>query len=380
MARGGEASLNDLRRGAERSRAEFTETVEELRSKVYDAAAEIRERTSPDAVKAQVGQFIRSRAESLIDAARKNPLPATAIGAGLALPLLRLVRSIPAPILMVGAGIYLAGSSSGKRVTQRLGALADDVLDQASPGVDELGNRIHAVRDRAVDGMASARETLSQGVDSLKQEAAEVGAALSNAADRASGIAADVFGSASDRGGDLERQASEAINYALEALRDGAEAASSMSQRAAAQASDVGLAAGRRVRDRAVEAAQNTSTVVNDSVQRNPLLVGGIGLAIGMLIASLLPRSDIEDGVLGRAKRVAEKRAAGVASKGLRAATGVASAIAADIADEARQEGVTPTGLSEAVDDLGRRVRKVADAAAATAITGVNDQKTDDAA
>ena len=40
---------------------------------------------------------------------------------------------------------------------------------------------------------------------------------------------------------------------------------------------------------------------MSDVIQRNPLLFGGLGLTVGMLIASALPKSDIEKNIMGDA-------------------------------------------------------------------------------
>ncbi|MEA2882181.1 MAG: hypothetical protein QOH32_1437, partial [Bradyrhizobium sp.] len=71
-------SLQEIRRDTERTRAGLTHTVEELRTSVTETANDIRERIRPEAIKAEVSDYIRSRGEQLMDditaAARKNPL------------------------------------------------------------------------------------------------------------------------------------------------------------------------------------------------------------------------------------------------------------------------------------------------------------------
>jgi hypothetical protein len=79
------------------------------------------------------------------------------------------------------------------------------------------------------------------------------------------------------------------------------------------------------MRDRAVETSQKATSIINETLQQNPLLVGGLGLAIGMLIASALPQSDVEKGVLNDAGAQARKQANDLASKGFDAAKGIAA-------------------------------------------------------
>jgi hypothetical protein len=89
----------------------------------------------PDAIKAEVSGYIRSRGEELVnnitEAARRNPMQAVAVGARVAYPLMRLARAIPFPILMIGAGLFFAGSKTGRDLTQKASDIAEDVTDEA---------------------------------------------------------------------------------------------------------------------------------------------------------------------------------------------------------------------------------------------------------
>ena len=114
---------------------------------------------------------------------------------------------------------------------------------------------------------------------------------------------------------------------------------------------------------------------MSEVIQRNPLLVGGLGLTIGMIIASALPKSDIEKDIMGSASADVQKRANELASKQFDTVKGLASEAIAGIAEHASQEGVTPADLNAATEDLGRRVRKVAESASEAAF-GRDDDKT----
>ena len=147
MDRANEKSLTDLKREAERSRAELAETVDQLRSRVSDTVTDFRERASPDSMKAEISDYFRTKADALMDRARENPLQTAAIGIGVGYPLLKVARSIPAPILMVGAGLYLLGTSSGQKfadtVSKKVSAAADGVSDSLSAGVDVANRKVH---------------------------------------------------------------------------------------------------------------------------------------------------------------------------------------------------------------------------------------------
>ena len=110
MVQNDSRSVEDLKRDAERSRAEFTQTVHQLRNTVSDATADLRERLAPETIKADIGDYVRTRGERIVEAAQQNPLQAAAIGAIAAYPVAALMRRIPTPIMMIGAGLFLLSS------------------------------------------------------------------------------------------------------------------------------------------------------------------------------------------------------------------------------------------------------------------------------
>src|SRR3981081_3605979 len=139
-------SLQQIKRETEQTRAGLTSTVEQLKTSVAYTATDIRERIRPEAIKAEVSDYIKSRGERLINdvtaAARRNPMQAVAVGASVAYPLLRLARTIPVPVLMVGAGLFFAGSKTGQAVTQKAAEVASDLSDEVSRRSRDFGDQI----------------------------------------------------------------------------------------------------------------------------------------------------------------------------------------------------------------------------------------------
>src|SRR5258708_16159042 len=139
MQQGSERSLRELQRETEQTRAGLTQTVEQLKTSVSDTASEIMQRISPESIKAEVSDYVRSKAEKMLEditsAARRNPMQAVAVGASLAYPLLRFARAIPMPILMGGAGLFFAGSKTRQSPTQKAADMASPLSDEFSrPG------------------------------------------------------------------------------------------------------------------------------------------------------------------------------------------------------------------------------------------------------
>src|ERR1700688_4280975 len=126
-------SLQKLRRETEQTRTGLTQRVDQLKTSVSETASDLRQRISPEAIKAEVSDYVRSRGERIVEdvtaAVRRNPMQAVAVGASLAYPLLRLARAIPLPVLMIGAGVYFAGSKAGQSATQKASDLVSDLSD-----------------------------------------------------------------------------------------------------------------------------------------------------------------------------------------------------------------------------------------------------------
>src|ERR1700675_2130291 len=158
-------SLQQIKRETEQTRAGLTDTVEQLKTSVAETASDIRHRISPEAIKAEVSGYIKSRGEQLLNditsAARRHPMQAVAIGASVAYPLLRMARAIPLPVLMVGAGLFFAGSKTGQAASQK-------AMDMASDLSDEVQRRAHDVRDQVGESAAAAKAFASDNLDRLR--------------------------------------------------------------------------------------------------------------------------------------------------------------------------------------------------------------------
>src|SRR4030088_2084813 len=177
MAQSDTRSLQAIKLETEQTRANLTETVEQLRSTVSETANDLRERIRPDAIKAEVSHYVRSRGEQLLDdlttAARRNPMQAVAVGASVAYPLLRVARAIPLPILMIGAGLFFAGSKTGQSLSQRL---TDAAADKASAGRDFASEHI----DRLNQAVSSGTDRLSSATEKLQDKAGTLGASVAD--------------------------------------------------------------------------------------------------------------------------------------------------------------------------------------------------------
>jgi hypothetical protein len=390
MAQTDTRSLQQIKRETEQTRAGLTDTVEQLRTSVADTASDIRQRISPEHIKAEVSDYIRSRGEQLLDdvtaAARRNPMQAVAIGASVAYPLLRIARAIPLPVLMVGAGLFFAGSKTGQAASQK-------AMDMASDLSDEVQRRAHDVRDQVAESAAAAkafasdnldrlRDTVSGGTDQVGQAAGQfnaaanrVGATLASGSDSLKDKAASLGASAADQANDLKDRTLRAVGAAASSVQDIASDAASSARRAAGTAADAGLNAVKTARDTASDLTGRAGKTFLETIEQNPLVVAGVGLLVGALIASALPRSDIEDGLIGDASNSVKRRAQSAASQGIDAAKDAVGDVYGKAVRQAEAEGLSPDALGNAAQDIGQRVRRVAESAVTTAFEPQDNPK-----
>jgi ElaB/YqjD/DUF883 family membrane-anchored ribosome-binding protein len=304
-----EPSVAELRRDADRTRAHLTGTVEELRSQVADTATHVREAVSPATIKRQVKDYVRESSEDMLQSlqrrARDNPLQAVAIGAGVAYPLWNLFRAVPAPLLLIGAGLALSRSSAVREATDEALARAREAADHAAgmtrQKMEEWRDTAGSVVDRATELASSARDRVS--------------AAVSDAKESGTDFATTATRTSATNGG----------NAAIDRTRAALDTASERATSLAAQAKDT----------------------LTNTYEQNPLLVAGIGLAVGALIASSLRR-----------------RAVDAAAQGLDAAKEAAD----NVVEAAAQEGLSAEGLSSAADDLTRKARGVVESGVEAAL------------
>jgi hypothetical protein len=375
-------SVSQIRRETEQTRAALITTVEELRGTVSDTATDIKSRLRPDAIKAEVSRYIRSRGEQLFhdvkEAARRNPMQAIAVGASVAYPAMRMARAIPLPILMIGAGLFLAGSKTGQDLTQKASDLAADATEEARRRVDDLRSQASELGHQAAQAVADVRDQATQAAPGVRDHAA-----------RAVSDVRDLTANALDRGGDnisgTARRVSDQVNQLADQTTQVANRSANAAQETTSQVTDSlrdaqtrATEAGRELFDAARErltaagenlshARRKTANTIRDSIQQNPLLLAGVGLLVGGLIASALPKSETEQGLLGDASDTVKRRARQAAAAGFESAKGATGEILANMAQQASAEGLSPEGLAQGAQDVTQRLQRVADRAVTTA-------------
>jgi hypothetical protein len=326
-------SVEELRRDSEQSRAQLTATVDQLREQIADTAEDIRYKVSPENLKAEVSGFISHKTHGWLDAlkqqAMENPMQAVAAGAAVAVPVLRLARGFPLPLLMIGAGLALSSKT-----------VRDRAAEAAAPGIDKAREVIDETADRA--------QYLGDGMPKVTFHAERQAAGMAGEGRATAGGMADA---ASGMAGDLRDRAAQAADAVANKVRSGMDAASEITKEKM-----------ERVRSTATNAATAAPATASKVIRDNAALIGGLGIAIGAILAASLPNTRVEASVAGKASdRV--KRAAGTAAQSgfevakdtvLSAADAAARSVSeADLGGHASRitEGVTER-LKEVADDV----------------------------
>ena len=224
------------------------------------------------------------------------------------------IRDNPLAAGLIGAGLFM--TFFGNAGIPKLAAKLPDAAKGAARA--------------ATDGIAAGARTVT---DAVSEAAGAAGSKLSDAAGNLADQASQVASSVSAPDLDTGKLADRAVE-----MKDN-------------------LTAGaQQVRERVMTAAQSGWDAsaawrgqLSDNLERQPLLLGAIGLAIGAGIASVLPATETERELVG-------DKAAAVRDE----VTNRATRLVSDVKAEAAAQGLTPAAAQGALEEVARRAKHVA--------------------
>jgi hypothetical protein len=350
MQTANELSIEELREESERNRQVLASTVGELRERVGDTATELKTLVSPSHIKREIRDYVRQERESLVASlqrkAKDNPLQMAAIGAAVAYPALGLLRALPAPLWLIGAGLFLT-SKRGQQTAQDVKAKMDAAVQQGTEKVSDLATSIQSdLEDRIAGvryGVEEARDAASSTVGAVTDKAR---AAFHDVRDAVAGAAGNAAATAKTTADAIGQTAAQATQSA----KDGA----------------------RSVKDGALDAATASRNTVASFVNDNALLVAGIGAVVGAFIAASIPSSEAENKLFGAGSEKVKNKARDVAAQGIDKAGDIAAEAAGAVATAAAREGLDASGVQSALSKVADGVRAVADRGLETALGQAN--------
>lgn len=288
-----EQAPSELERDAERIRAELADTAEHLKEKM-----------SPGQLMDEVVDYFKDGdtnqlITNLKHQVRDNPLALALVGSGLAW-------------LMMGSGPGSRANGATARPKRHPG----EASAIRAAGGTSAGASPEASPSRQVSGSSGTASSLSN-------SAAEVRDAASDAAGTV---------------GEAVRSATDSVSAALHDVRDSASDSFSY-------AAEAGANLGERAKSTFLEA-----------LEREPLVIGALGVAVGAAIGAMLPATRAETEYLGAASAKARGSVESAVSEGIEKARHVAQDVYSAARDEADKQGLTASSkpVAEKVADVGK--------------------------
>jgi ElaB/YqjD/DUF883 family membrane-anchored ribosome-binding protein len=334
-----EPSIEELREESERTREALASTVGELRDKVGATATELKTLVSPSHIKQEIKDYVRTEREGLVKSvqrkAKENPLQLAAVGAAIAYPAWGLLRAIPTPLLLIGAGLFLTskrGQQSAKEVKEKL----DDVIQQGTERVSDVAGSIRSDLDDRIAGARYGAEEIQDSVTSAANDVVDKArAAFQNTTYAVKAAAGDIVGKTTAAAENVIATATESAGIA---------------------------------NDCAAAMGTSTGNAVIDFVKENPLLVAGIGAAVGAFMAAAIPSSQAENRLFGAGSEKLKDKAREAAAQGIEKAGDIASQAVGSLAAAAAREGLDAAGVQHALNTVAGSVRAVANRGLETAL------------
>ncbi|OWU68103.1 DUF3618 domain-containing protein [Marinibacterium profundimaris] len=350
-----------------RSAAEIEREIEDRRARLNADVENLQERFSMDGIFREIGLQFREHGgdvgRAVADQVKSNPVPLALTGIGLAwLMMGKSDRPDPSPsgysraeeeyrrYRLARGQAYTppAGPVYGSPVGGPAWAMEDDDRDHRS-----VGERVSEKAGHVSDGIADTTSRVSGGVSKAAADAksglAETGAHVRDRVDSARSSASDRLEAARQRIADGTEHLSEEGRARVIAAR---EKALEMRRRASANA------------ERGIETAQ-------DFYDQQPLVVGALALAVGAALGGALPRTQVEDDLMGQQSDDLFDEAERIFEEEKRKAAEVTKAVSdevKDIASETKSEAddMAP-GDRTAAEAAADKVRSAADRVADTA-------------
>ncbi len=291
----------------------------------------------------------------------------------------RQVRDNPLALGLIGAGVawLLAGDgvrAEARRLTHRNGDMRDDdmrdqdwrddlVEDDFAPAtvtdgtfpLDDPDARPHG--SPGIHGAPAAGSASSSGGSTGEGVGDKAGSAASRAGSALSGAASSTA-DAAERAG---RSASGALSSAGDAMRRYGHDATDAAGRAGSGAIRRARSAGRS----AYGAGRSARRSLVSSIQEEPLILGGVALAIGAAIGASFPATRREDALMGSARDRLRDQAYDYGRDAVARGEKVAERAYEAASAEAYNKGLKPGGDGQQGETLAQKVSDVASTAAA---------------
>jgi gas vesicle protein len=349
-------SSEEIRRDIERTRGELSETVDAIQDRLQPdnlrrQAQEAIQDTLTDTADSIVDYVSTNRAQlqsSLIETAKRNPLPTLLIGAGVGWLLMDMLssssdRKADYPIQRYDQ----ARAREAQRVSRYDSYTNEYQARQQGYGPADA-YRSYEYRETggqgsgggwAQEALHTAQEKVAGVADTVREAAAQAGSAVQDAAaslgDKAQSQAEQIGHQVAEGAGRVGGTVQEHAGQVGHQVAEGAGRVGGTVQEQAGQV-------GHQAQAYARYAQRTTQQTISD----NPLLFGAIALGVGAAVALMLPHTRQEDEWLGETSDQVTERARAAAEDVAQRAQAVVKEVAPEVKQAAQKvvEEVKQTG------------------------------------
>jgi len=298
-----------LKQEAEQSRAQLAETLEELRTRI--TPGQVLDQFVDYAGDSGAGEFFRNLGRQ----AANNPLPVTLMGAGLAWLMLARKSS---------------GSGMGRGAMEKGRGLAGEATDTLSRWGSAANETASDLKDRTADKVSRSMGSVRSSASSLGEKGEAMGSSMAGSASEKAGSAYEAM---SDKAASAQEAMSDKAVSAYDTVSDkaastygamsdkAASAYGAVSDKTASAYEDASAAAAHAaavVRERAqamTQSAGDAGRSFLDFCKEQPLVLAGVGLALGAALGAALPSTKTEDELMGETSDQLKERAQALAAE-----------------------------------------------------------------
>ena len=173
---------------------------------------------------------------------------------------------------------------------------------------------------------------------------------------------------------DVWRGAGSNLQSGSEGIQSGLSSVSTAVRDRAASASNAVAEGGSRIATKVAEQAEEIPELAGSALaearanlarlfRRQPLALGAVGLAFGAAVAASLPATEAESEYLGETSDLVKEKLGEFAEEKAQQATDIGKRVFEAMADEAKQQGLTPEGLKSTASELSEKVTRLGTAA-----------------
>jgi hypothetical protein len=331
----------------DKSSAELERDAERVRAQISDTADQLRDRMTPGQLMDEaLNQFGRGDASQLLvnlkNQARDNPMALALIGGGIAW-------------LMMGSGSSGSGYDYDRDEYEpgmrRAMSYAED------PSTQAYSDRSGGMEDPYVGAGAYAR---GGGMDPYAESSTAAPPVESfGEAGQSESTGSGVGAAAASAG----RAAKDALHAAGDRLRSATEGTGEYAQHAYERMRGAGTGAYGAARHAAYDVGSQARRTFVDVLEREPLVIGALGLAVGAAIGALLPATEMERQNLGATSAALKEKADEMVDAGMDAAKRAAGELYGAAREEADRQGLLPGDrpIAEKVDAVLKATGKKAE-------------------